>query len=226
LPAKTGKDAVDTSDGQRGGIAGVSDVGTAMLKQQFPRFVRASAGNAMYNHYCCKDDKWLAIAHLDPDRWWPKVCGALGLERLINDPRFNSLHARAANGSELVAIFDQVFAGKTRDEWMQILDEHGCIYLSKTSKGRGRSESWRIAHDEIEHPVYGPTKPWISVGSTKHPHHGGKGRRSWVSTPKKFFLKWGMAKRNSRNSARMGSFSTHRDRVLPGFCLLFYESRT
>jgi crotonobetainyl-CoA:carnitine CoA-transferase CaiB-like acyl-CoA transferase len=166
---RTGKgQVVDTSlMGSMVALLGHLMSGTAMLKQVFPRFVRASAGNPLYNHYRCKDDNWLAIAHLDPDRWWPKVCGALGLENLVHDPRFNSLAARAANGKELVAIFDEVFAGKTRDEWMQILGEHGCIFTPVQDIKDVVEDPQVMANRymiEIEHPAYGPTKtmgfPW------------------------------------------------------------------
>jgi crotonobetainyl-CoA:carnitine CoA-transferase CaiB-like acyl-CoA transferase len=141
--------------------------GTAMLKQEFPRFVRTSSGNPLYNHYCCKDNKWLVIAHLDPDRWWAKVCGALGLEKLINDPKFSTLAARAAHGKELVAIFDDVFAAKTREEWMKILGEHGCIFTPIQGIKEVVEDPQVMANRymiEVQHPVHGPTKmmgfPW------------------------------------------------------------------
>jgi len=121
----------------------------------------------MYNHYCCKDGKWLAIAHLDPDRWWAKVCGALGLEKLIDDPKFSTFAARSANRKELVKIFDGVFAGKTRDEWMQILQENGCIYTPVQSIPEVVEDPQLLANNyviEIDHPTYGHTKtigfPW------------------------------------------------------------------
>jgi CoA:oxalate CoA-transferase len=141
--------------------------GTAMLKQEFPRFIRASAGNPLYNHYRCKDDKWIVIAHLDPDRWWGKVCGALGLENLISDARFCTLAARSANRKELVAIFDEVFAAKTRDEWMKILGENGCIFTPIQNIKEVVEDPQIMANRymvEIEHPVHGLTKtmgfPW------------------------------------------------------------------
>ncbi len=141
--------------------------GTAMLKQEFRRFVRANSANALYNHYCCKDGKWIVIAHLDPDRWWAKVCGALGLQELVDDPRFNSLEARSANRKELVAIFDQVFASKTRDEWMKILEEHGCIYTPIQNIPEVVEDPQPLANNyliEINHPEYGPVRtmgfPW------------------------------------------------------------------
>ncbi len=166
---KTGKgQVVDTSlMGSVVAMLGHLISGTAMLKQEFPRFIRANAGNALYNHYRCRDDKWIVIAHLDPDRWWAKVCGALGLEKLVHDPRFSTFEARSDNRKELVAIFDDVFAGKTRDEWMKILEEHGCIYTPIQSIPDVVADPQLMANSyliNINHPTHGPTNtmgfPW------------------------------------------------------------------
>ncbi len=166
---KTGKgQVVDTSlMGSVVAMLGHLISGTAMLKQEFPRFVRTNMGNAMYNHYCCKDGKWLAIAHLDPDRWWAKVCGALGLEKLINDPKYSTFAARSDNRKELVVLFDEAFASKTRDEWMKILDEHGCIFTPIQSIPEVVEDPQLLANNyviDINHPTYGQTKtmgfPW------------------------------------------------------------------
>jgi len=166
---RTGKgQLVDTSlMGSVVALLGHLMSGTAMLKQEFPRFVRANAGNPMYSHYRCNDGKWLAIAHLDPDRWWAKVCEALGVEHLINDPRFSTFAARSENRRELVAIFDEVFAGKTREEWMKIIDEHGCICTPVQDIKDVVQDPQVLANNymiEIEHPEHGPTRtmgfPW------------------------------------------------------------------
>ncbi len=166
---KTGKgQLVDTSlMGSVVAMLGHLISGTAMLSQQFPRFVRANAGNPIYNHYCCKDNKWIVIAHLDPDRWWAKVCGALGVAHLIDDPRFSTFAARSANRKELVAIFDGVFASKTRDEWMKILEEHGCIFTPIQDIPDVVQDPQLMANNyviEINHPEHGKTRtmgfPW------------------------------------------------------------------
>jgi crotonobetainyl-CoA:carnitine CoA-transferase CaiB-like acyl-CoA transferase len=166
---RTGKgQLVDTSlMGSVVAMLGHLIAGTAMLKQEFPRLVRAHSGNALYNHYCCKDDKWLVIAHLDPDRWWPKVCTALGVESLINDPKFKSVADRAANGGELVAIFDRVFAEKSRDEWIRILGDHGCIFTPIQSIREVAADPQVVANNyliDVNHPDYGPVRamgfPW------------------------------------------------------------------
>lgn len=139
----------------------------AILGQEFPREIRAEAGNPLYNHYRCRDGRWIAIAHLDPDRYWTKICKALGVEEITNDPRFNTIEARGKNAKELVALFDQRFAAKPRDEWMAVLKKEGCIFTPiQTLK--------EVTHDpqaadnryfiEVEHPLWGALKmvgfPW------------------------------------------------------------------
>jgi crotonobetainyl-CoA:carnitine CoA-transferase CaiB-like acyl-CoA transferase len=138
-----------------------------MLGQEFPREVRAEAGNPLYNHYRCKDDKWIAIAHLDPDRYWPKVCKALGIEDLKSDPRFMSIKSRGQHAKELVAILDQRFATRSRDEWMRILKEEGCIFTPIQTLSEVTQDEQALANNyfiNIQHPEWGEMKmvgfPW------------------------------------------------------------------
>lgn len=139
----------------------------SILGQEFPREIRALAGNPVYNHFRCKDDKWIVIAHLDPDRYWPKVCKATGIEELQHDPRFNNIEARAKNAKELVAILDERFASKTRDEWMKILKEEGCIYTPVQTLSEVTNDPQAFANNyfiDVQHPAWGKIKmtgfPW------------------------------------------------------------------
>ena len=93
---KTGKgQVVDTSlMGSVIAALGLVMSAPAILGREFPREVRASAGNPIYNHYSCRDGKWIAIAHLQPDRYWPKVCEALEILHLQDDSRFATIEAR------------------------------------------------------------------------------------------------------------------------------------
>ncbi|MBW2017378.1 MAG: CoA transferase [Deltaproteobacteria bacterium] len=166
---KTGRgQVVDTS--LMGGVIsflGFIMAAPAILGQPFPREVRARAGNPLYNHYCCKDDKWIVIAHLDPDRYWPKVIRALGVEELEKDPRFNSIEARGEHAAELVAVFDERFRTKTREEWMRILEREGCIFtpiqdpLEVTRDPQAWANNYFV---KVDHPKEGPTNmvgwPW------------------------------------------------------------------
>ena len=166
---KTGRgQVVDTSlMGSLIAMLGFIMAAPAILGQEFPREMRTTAGNPLYNHYLCKDDKWIAIAHLDPDRYWPNVCKAIGSEYLQHDQRFNSIEARGRNAKELVAILDQKFAMRTRDEWIRILSEKGCIFTPIQTPLEVSRDLQAIANDyfiEVPHPEWGKLKmvgfPW------------------------------------------------------------------
>ena len=166
---KTGKGQVVDTSLMSGviGTLGLIMAAPAMLGQEFPRLIRAECGNPVYNHYECKDGKWLALAHLDPDRYWPRVCKALGMEELENDPKFNSIPARSKNAKELVRIMDERFASKTRDEWMDILQKEGCIFTPIQGPLEVSNDPQAFANNyfiECDHPEHGKTKmvgfPW------------------------------------------------------------------
>jgi crotonobetainyl-CoA:carnitine CoA-transferase CaiB-like acyl-CoA transferase len=112
---RTGKgQVVDTSlMGSVISMLGLIMAAPSILGQEFPREVRAEAGNPIYNHYKCKDDKWLVIAHLQPDRYWGNVCRALDMNEVENDPRFNTIEARGEHAKELIKLMDEKFLAST-----------------------------------------------------------------------------------------------------------------
>jgi crotonobetainyl-CoA:carnitine CoA-transferase CaiB-like acyl-CoA transferase len=93
-----------------------------MLQQgvEHVSYPREEANNPLWNHYRCGDGKWLAMAHIQSDRQWPAVCKAMGIESLRNDPKFANADVRKDNSKELVGIFDEIFATKSREEWIRI----------------------------------------------------------------------------------------------------------
>jgi len=139
----------------------------AILGQEFPREVRAEAGNPLYNHYRTKDDKWFILAHLQPDRYWPNICRALGKPELEHDPRFNSIEARGENRKELITLMDETFATKTREEWFEIFKKESLIYTPIQTPTEVINDPQSVANDYViwvDHPVLGKTKmvgfPW------------------------------------------------------------------
>jgi len=139
----------------------------AILNQEFPREIRAEAGNPIYNHYKAKDDKWFILAHLQPDRYWPNVCRALGMPELEHDPKFNSIEARGVNRKDLISIMDKEFATKTRDEWFDIFKKEGLIYTPIQTPTEVVNDEQALANNYVvwyDHPALGKTKmvgfPW------------------------------------------------------------------
>jgi CoA:oxalate CoA-transferase len=166
---KTGKGQVVDSSLMGGVIAmlGLVMAAPAILGKEFPRRVRAKAGNPIYNHYKCKDNKWLVLAHLQPDVYWPKVCRALGIQDMEKDPRFDSVEKRTENAGELIAIMDARFATKTREAWINILQAEDCICTPVQSPYEVSNDQQALANNyfiNIDHPDWGKTKlvgfPW------------------------------------------------------------------
>jgi crotonobetainyl-CoA:carnitine CoA-transferase CaiB-like acyl-CoA transferase len=54
-----------------------------------------------------------------------RLCEALGIEALIDDPRFRSSKDRSKNRAVLNAELDRVLAGKTSAEWVELLNAKG-----------------------------------------------------------------------------------------------------
>lgn len=144
-------------------LQGLSVSSQLMMGWPIPRQARARAGNPLWNHYRCADGKWLALAMLQPDRYWADLCDALGRPELARDERFADLKSRARNAETCVAILDEVFAARPRAEWMEILRRHpgDFIYTVVNSIGDLPDDPQVRANDyvvDFDHPGHGPTR--------------------------------------------------------------------
>lgn len=144
------------------------------LGQPYPRPKRSRAGNPLYNHYCCSDGKWLAVAMLQSDRYWHGFCQALGIQELAGDPKFVDMEGRSTNAEELVRILDKVFGSKPRDEWLRILKKSGDFICGPLNTIPDVIHDPQVlANDYIvdyDHPAHGTIKTvGFPVGLTQTP---------------------------------------------------------
>ena len=80
---------------------------------------RQNPGNPLWNTYAAADGKWIAMAMVQSDPHWLNFLEALGRpEPLASDPRFADHITRCQNARVCVALLDDVFATRTRPEWM------------------------------------------------------------------------------------------------------------
>jgi crotonobetainyl-CoA:carnitine CoA-transferase CaiB-like acyl-CoA transferase len=122
---------------------------------------RTNPGSPMSNSYQCKDGRWLQFVFTQPDRYWPGFCRALGLENLIEDPRFATNAARSEHSRELVVIFDKAFATKTADEWAPLLRKEDLIYAPVMKLNELDTDEQILANQyitEVDHPALGRVK--------------------------------------------------------------------
>lgn len=78
-------------------------------------------GDAMWNVYRCRDERYIALAMAQSARWWVPLCNALGRLDLQEDARFCDHYERLNNRRELIAAFDEVFAQRDQWEWVNYL---------------------------------------------------------------------------------------------------------
>lgn len=146
------------------GLMWLQGLGTAFLLltgKELRHTPRTEAGNPLWNHYRCKDGRYIALAHLQPDKFWPNVCKALGIQHLEKDPRFTAMLDRSKNCKELIAIFDGIFLNKTLQEWTQICRENGVISAPVNTLADLVNDEQVLANGFItnfDHPVWGPIK--------------------------------------------------------------------
>jgi len=113
-----------------------------------------------YQCFKARDGKYLTVA-VGNDRIWKNFCEALGLENLIENPKFATNPKRVENRDELIPVLEKVFLSKTRDEWIGILLKKGVpcgpVY-TMDEVFRDPQVLHRKMLVEIEHPKVGKIK--------------------------------------------------------------------
>jgi len=79
--------------------------------------------NPTYRLYQAGDGEWLFLA-CGNQSFWVKLCKAMELPHLADDPRFGSWLLRLDNRDELLPILEAKFRSRPRDEWLEILAAH------------------------------------------------------------------------------------------------------
>jgi len=140
-----------------------------------PRHKRATE-HPLRNYYRCADARWLMMTLTPPEKYWGPLCRAIGRPDLEKDPRFDTDEKLFENARELVRILDEIFAARTRDEWLQIFAPHDffCCAVNTTEE---------LTHDpqvieneyiiDFDHPT---------LGKIKIPGYPGHFSQSWART--------------------------------------------
>jgi crotonobetainyl-CoA:carnitine CoA-transferase CaiB-like acyl-CoA transferase len=73
----------------------------------------------------CGDSKWIAFGFLEGSKW-PNFARGLGLDELVDDPRFATAAARGQNHGELIELVDATVATRPAAEWIEKLRRADC----------------------------------------------------------------------------------------------------
>ena len=129
------------------------------------RFSRKTMGNPLYNTYQAKDGKWFQLQMLQTDRYWPGMCKSLSRPDLENDPKFSTHGNRVKNNAELIALLDQEFAKKNRDEWRPLFDANNLVWAPALTPVEVIKDAcvlangWIVEYDSHTRKIEGNTLP-------------------------------------------------------------------
>jgi crotonobetainyl-CoA:carnitine CoA-transferase CaiB-like acyl-CoA transferase len=107
---------------------------TAYLREE-PKKLQAgkSLANPMVGPFRTSDHRWLMLNMLDDVRHWPPLCHALGIDDLVEDPRFADSDARRANADELHAIFVERIGSRPLAELVAALAAEDTLFSTMAS---------------------------------------------------------------------------------------------
>jgi len=101
-----------------------SDLLTALQGQEIPRpGDRSEMPNPLTATYRTADGRHVQLMFMQGDRYWPKLCRALGRDDLIDDSRFSSLTSRRENCAACIALLDEEFGRRNLEECKALLRE-------------------------------------------------------------------------------------------------------
>ncbi|MDG2001980.1 MAG: CoA transferase [Novosphingobium sp.] len=76
----------------------------------------------LMNGYRTRDEKVVQLMVLQPEPRWAAICGILGIDELVEDPRFATQPDRIENAGELIAIMQDSFSKADYADWKPLLE--------------------------------------------------------------------------------------------------------
>jgi crotonobetainyl-CoA:carnitine CoA-transferase CaiB-like acyl-CoA transferase len=125
------------------------------------RFSRKRCRNPLTNYYQCGDGKWLLLSEPQSGRYWAEFCQAIGRVDLEHDPRFETNEVRRQNYADFIALLDQVFATKPRQEWLEAFSHCEFVYSPVYDYDDLVKDPQAIENQylvEMDHPSMGKVK--------------------------------------------------------------------
>jgi crotonobetainyl-CoA:carnitine CoA-transferase CaiB-like acyl-CoA transferase len=86
---------------------------------------RAATRVALKYAYTTSDGRIIQLMLLDPRPYWAPLCRMLGLDALIEDPRFADEESRVANSEELIPLMQEKIGAKDWARWKPLFEAFG-----------------------------------------------------------------------------------------------------
>ena len=132
----------------------------AGIKRTYPGEPDKKGLSATHRLYKTKDQRWIFILCYQPEHW-PRLCQALGQERLLSDPRFENESLRRNHDQTLVDLLTDVFLSQSSREWLEALSKEDV----PAALAQGAEEVIKDPHGEANHyfaqlqdPDFGPVR--------------------------------------------------------------------
>lgn len=129
------------------------------------RFGAAHPSIVPYNTWKCKDDVWLAVA-ANNERQYRNLCRLVDRNDLAEDPRYATNAQRIERRTEMEDIFGAVFAAKTSQEWLKLLDGSGLAHGPVNTIQKAFEHPQAIARDMVQPLNWDAVQngEWKSIG--------------------------------------------------------------
>lgn len=109
-------------------------------------------------------DGWIVLA-CPKDKFFERLCRAVGREDLLDDPRFRDFAGRGANKAEIDRALDEALAVHGTDEWVEILSEAGVpcgpIWTIEQATADPHAEARGVVAT-TQHPVLGEVRQLVT----------------------------------------------------------------
>jgi crotonobetainyl-CoA:carnitine CoA-transferase CaiB-like acyl-CoA transferase len=127
------------------------------LAVEYPGKPTLIRDNPTYRLYRAGDGEWFFLA-VGNQAFWTKLCKALGLLSLADDPRFASWLLRLENNQALLPLLEATFASAPRAHWLELLAAHDIPAAPVQTVGEFLRHPAVLHHDmvrEYDHPEVG-----------------------------------------------------------------------
>jgi crotonobetainyl-CoA:carnitine CoA-transferase CaiB-like acyl-CoA transferase len=86
--------------------------------------------NPLVNRYKTRDNRWIQLVFLQPDRFWAGFCERIGLPELAADERFVPSGNLIANAAEACALVGEAIASRDLEHWRKALEDEPGVWAA------------------------------------------------------------------------------------------------
>ncbi len=137
--------------------------------QPIPRISRRLT-SPLWNHYQCKDGRWIQLAMPQLGRYWPVFRRVMQeATGVLLEPEHLSiewLRFHAPDLLQLIQKLDELFRQRTAQEWLELFRQHDLLCEVVQDYADLPQDPQVVANDmivEVDHPTYGRMK-MVSTG--------------------------------------------------------------